>query len=270
MANTSAIFIFVISALLVISAKAFEEVKFGYDGATKPALWASLHPAFKDCSHGSNQSPINIVKGDLTLNKDLPPLTRNYKQANASLINDGNRVMLRWAEDAGELLSDGKSNMLKELYWHLPSEHTINGERFPLEVQLYHESKDGNISMLSILYQYGGPDPFLSQMEEQLKELAEDNCSEDEEAVVPLEAVKTKQLRRNTLKYYTYLGSLTTPPCTENVTWNILGKVREFSKEQEIALKAPLEKGYLQNSRPLQSLNGREVQLYTAATTGDN
>ncbi|CAN6439197.1 unnamed protein product [Victoria cruziana] len=95
--------------------------------------------------------------------------------------------------------------------------------------------------------------------------MANETCSEDEDVEILMSGVKTRSMSRGTRKYYRYAGSLTTPPCTENVIWNILGKVRQMSKEQVKMIKSPLGMAYRNNSRPLQALNGRIVKLYTQA-----
>lgn len=129
------------------------------------------------------------------------------------------------------------------------------------------------------------------QFQSSLAELAKEVCAGNEEAHIPLGELDNKLLRKSTRKYYRYIGSLTTPPCTENVTWNILGKViytcitsiytdedtyredflryhinmqvRDISREQVEALRAPLDDAYKKNSRPVQSLNGRSIELYS-------
>ncbi|KAF3792732.1 Alpha carbonic anhydrase 1 [Nymphaea thermarum] len=87
--------------------------------------------------------------------------------------------------------------------------------------------------------------------------MANETCSEDEDVEIPVGQVKTRSMSRGTRKYYRYVGSLTTPPCTENV--------RQLSKDQAKMIKSPLGMAYKNNSRPLQPLNGRKVQLYNEA-----
>lgn len=164
--------------------------------------------------------------------------------------------------------------------------------RYAAELHLVHRTDDGNLTVVSILYQYGDPDPLLSkastlylttiliffsplylylllngkctwmQLKDGLDLLAKDNCKSNEQARVPLGIIDTKLIKRNTRKYYRYQGSLTTPPCSEPVTWNILGKIRDISKDQVAAIKALLNSADKNNSRPQQDLNGRHVQLY--------
>ena len=100
------------------------------------------------------------------------------------------------------------------------------------------------------------------QLTKGLDELGKDKCGRDEISQYNLGTIDTKLIKRNTRKYYRYLGSLTTPPCSEPVIWNILGKVREVSKEQIAALKVPLNPECKNNARPQQDLNDRRVQLY--------
>ncbi|XP_077241293.1 alpha carbonic anhydrase 1 isoform X2 [Tasmannia lanceolata] len=198
--------------------------KFGYVGLTGPAKWGSLSPDFYACSNGKHQSPINIVKKDAIRNPKFEPLAREYKLANATLVDNGFNVMLRMESDGGMLRVEGKNYTLKQMHWHSPSEHTINGIRFPAELHLVHLSDDGNFSVVAVLFQYGAPDPFLFQIKDRMKQLAKEVYMGDEAARVPVGMLKTKEMKKSTHKYFRYLGSLTTPPCTENVIWNVLGK----------------------------------------------
>ncbi|KAF6171928.1 hypothetical protein GIB67_011825 [Kingdonia uniflora] len=237
-------------------------VKFSYKGVRGPENWGSLSPSFSMCSHGKSQSPINIVTKEAAYNAKLENLARDYCSSNATLINNGFNIGLLYHDGVGTAFIDGKNYSLKQTHWHSPSEHTINGVRYPVELHLVHVADDGSVSVVAILYKFGEPDPFLSQIKDNLDQLAKEVCAGHEEAHIPVKLVRTKSLKRNTMKYFRYVGSITIPPCFENVVWNILGKVREISEEQLIALRAPLDVMYRNNSRPLQPLNGRQVHMF--------
>ncbi|KAJ9695092.1 hypothetical protein PVL29_010541 [Vitis rotundifolia] len=239
-----------------------EQVPFGYTGQTGPANWGKLNPQFKECAAGKSQSPVDIITNETELNPNLKPLSRYYHPGKGTLLNNGFNVEVLFDEDVGVLLVDGKNYSLKQMHWHSPSEHRIDGIQYPAELHLVHKTDDGKIAVVAILYQYGDPDPLLSKLKNKLHELGTDVCASDEQSQVSLGTVDTKLIRRNTRKYYRYMGSLTTPPCSEKVTWHILGKIRDISKDQVAALKAPLNSDSKDNSRPLQPLNGRRIQLY--------
>ncbi|GMN39463.1 hypothetical protein TIFTF001_008694 [Ficus carica] len=236
---------------------------FTYSGTCGPDRWGSLSPVYSKCSSGKWQSPVNIRKDKVFLNRNLKPLIRDYRPANATLINNGFNIGIHYEEYAGVLNVEGKNYTLKQLHWHSPSEHRINGVQYPLELHLVHKSDDGNLSVVAVLFQYSvHADPFLSEIKEGMNELYKEVCKGDEEAHIPLGTLDVKQLKKNTKKYYRYVGSLTTPPCSESVTWNILAKVRCITKEQVDALKAPLHSPYKNNSRPCQPLHERKIELY--------
>ncbi|XP_042477961.1 alpha carbonic anhydrase 1, chloroplastic-like [Macadamia integrifolia] len=266
----SGVSIFVVGIALLVSvplSQQNEEVhlKFSYSGETGPDKWGSLKPEFSTCSTGKLQSPVNIVTKDVIYNPKLQPLNRDYRTSNSTLINHGYSIGLFYGSDkVGVMIHDGKNYTLKQVHWHSPSEHTINGIRYPLELHQVHIADDGSISVVGVLYNYGAPDLLLLQIKSKLDELAKEACGEDEIAKIPIGHMGTKYLRRGAFKYYRYVGSLTTPPCTQNVTWTIIAKVREVSKEQIEALTAPLEGSCKSNSRPVQALYGRKIELYNA------
>ncbi|XP_068661711.1 alpha carbonic anhydrase 1, chloroplastic-like [Aristolochia californica] len=253
----------IVSFLLVGAANAHiisDDVSFTYSGMTGPANWGDLSPDFAVCSGGKQQSPIDIRKEDASSKNQS--LDKDYQDANATLVNNGFNIGVKMESYAGALNLNGKNYTLQQLHWHSPAEHTINGVRHPAELHLLHRSDDGEISVVAILYKLGDADPFLNQMMDQLADLDKEVCKGDEEAHIPLGILKNKQLQKETRKYYRYMGSLTTPPCQEDVTWSILGKVREMSLAQLNALRAPLDSGYTKNARPLQDLNDRKVELH--------
>ncbi|XP_062183627.1 alpha carbonic anhydrase 1, chloroplastic-like [Phragmites australis] len=236
--------------------------KFGYIGSIGPDHWGSLSPNFTRCAKGTNQSPIDIATNEAVYNPNMEPLHRNYTTANATLVDNIYNVALRFEDGAGSVNVDGKQYKLKQMHWHSPSEHTINGQRFPVELHMVHASEDGNITVVAMLYRFGRPDPFLWQIQDKLAALYAEGCNAERGAPVPAGVVSIWSLRRHAYMYYRYVGSFTTPPCTENVVWNVLAQVREMTLDQAAALTAPLEEAYRHNNRPTQPMNGRTVQLY--------
>ncbi|RZC78618.1 hypothetical protein C5167_002828 [Papaver somniferum] len=237
-------------------------LNFSYSGAMGPDKWGILNPAFRTCANGKAQSPINIVTKDCVSNTKLGPLVREFSSTSGTLINNGYNIGLEYSNGCGSAMLDGKKFTLKSMHWHSPSEHTIDGTRFPLELHLVHASAQGSISVVSILYQYGKPDPILTELKSTIDQLEGIQCAPTEEVYLPVGVLKSKFLNPQTRKYYRYIGSLTVPPCHENIIWNILGTVRQVSKEQVDAIKAPLAGTCKDNSRPTQPLNGRKVVLY--------
>ncbi|KAK9290010.1 hypothetical protein L1049_008173 [Liquidambar formosana] len=255
-------FAFLLGTALATTLDQHESIKFTYSGATYPDKWGTLSPQFSACSNGKSQSPVNIVKKEAVIDHNLKPLGRHYNPANATLVNHGVNIGVTYDRNVGVMTVDGKNYTLKQMHWHSPSEHHINGVQYPAELHQVHMADDGNFSVVSVLYRYGNADPFISKLMGKLKELAKEACLEHEQAQIPLGIMNVKHIKRNTRKYYRYVGSLTTPPCTEHIIWNVLGKVRSISKEQVAALTAPLEAACKNNSRPIQALNGRHIQLY--------
>ncbi|XP_022747407.1 alpha carbonic anhydrase 1, chloroplastic-like [Durio zibethinus] len=264
MAPRISFFVFALALLLGIASASDVPgaIKFGYSDNNGPDKWGNLDPTFSPCSSGKTQSPINILKNLTVHNKLLKPLTRNYKPANATLVNNGFNVGLHFEEYAGEVSIDGKNYELRQMHWHVPSEHLIDGEQFAAELHLVHSAADHSIAVVAILYQQNDTDPFVAKIMNGLNELAKEKCKADEIAEIPIGTLDIKQLKRSSRKYYRYVGSLTTPPCSGNVTWNILGKVRSISKEQIAALEIPVNSDCKKNARPCQPLNGRKIEVY--------
>ncbi|GJN03023.1 hypothetical protein PR202_ga20421 [Eleusine coracana subsp. coracana] len=238
--------------------------KFGYVGSMGPDHWGSLNPNFTRCATGTNQSPIDIATDEAVFDPSMKALHRNYTVANASIVDNVFNIGLRMegGDAPGCVNVDGKHYRLKQIHWHSPSEHTFNGQRFPLELHMVHTSDDGNVTVVAILYRIGRPDPFFWQIQDKLARLYAEGCDAEKGVPLPAGFVNMLSLRRHAYMYYRYVGSFTTPPCTENVVWNILAQVREMTLDQAAALMAPLEEEYRHNNRPTQPTNGRTVRLY--------
>ncbi|XP_022888545.1 alpha carbonic anhydrase 1, chloroplastic-like isoform X2 [Olea europaea var. sylvestris] len=281
-AITTAFFIVTLTFSLVNSSSAdkklYQHMLFTYSGGTGPNKWGSLDPKFTMCANGKSQSPINIVKAKVVVDKKLKPLIREYNSVNVTLVNNKFNVAVVYPSNCGKLIVDDKKYSLKQMHWHSPSEHRIDGQqggdwnsvghafteklRFAAELHLVHVADDGSVSVVGILFQLGRPDPVIEKIQNKLSELANEVRTNNEETPVTVGPFHPTEVRKNVHKYYKYVGSFTTPPCTENVTWVILAKVRSMSKEQVEALKAPLDTGCKNNNRPVQESHGRLVELY--------
>lgn len=239
------------------------EIEYNYGSNLGSNKWGNLHQHYETCLSGKMQSPIDIDKNDAVLNETLGSLIRKYTSANATLVNHIYSVGVLFEEDFGELVIDGRIYTLKQMHWHTPSEHQINGVRYDAELHLVHQAYDDGIAVVAILYQLGKDDPLVSALKNKLEELADDDkCKKEKRAEIPLGKFDSKLIKIKPRKYYRYLGSLTTPPCTEYVVWTVLARVRTISNSQVEMLRAPLDKPYKKNARPVQVLNGRKIQAY--------
>uniref|UniRef100_A0A0R0ELX6 Carbonic anhydrase n=1 Tax=Glycine max TaxID=3847 RepID=A0A0R0ELX6_SOYBN len=161
---------------------------------------------------------------------------------------------LEWKGDAGHLNINETYYNLIQCHWHTPSEHTLNGTKFDLELHAVHKSSKGEFAVIGILYKIGSPDPFFSKLLNDIK------SSVDKD--IDVGVINPREIKFKSRPYYRYVGSLTTPPCTEGVVWTIVKKVRTVSSEQLSALKGAVHHGYEENARPTQELGGRQVWLY--------
>ncbi|KAF9594460.1 hypothetical protein IFM89_031062 [Coptis chinensis] len=246
-----------------------EDLKFSYSGPTGPEKWGSMSPSFFACSSGKAQSPMQIIRNAGVLNPNLGPLSIQYSDSSATLINHGFNVELLYGNEVGGAIIDGKQYSLKQMHWHSPSEHKIDGVRYAAELHLVHKSADGSISVVAILYNLGAPDALLSQIEEHFDQLAKEAFAGREGSHIPIKVVKAANILQTTKRYFRYVGSLTTPPCSEKVIWNILEEVRQISSEQLNTLKAPLKGSCKNNFRPTQPSNGRLVEISVASKTSN-
>ncbi|XP_052169973.1 alpha carbonic anhydrase 7-like [Diospyros lotus] len=236
-----------------------DEREFDYyeESDKGPDQWGEIRPEWRMCGKGTMQSPIDMLNERVEVVSYFRELKRKYKPSNATIVNRGHDVMLKWEGGAGYIEINETQYELKQCHWHSPSEHTINGRRFDLEVHLVHESQSNRSAVIGILYEFGRPDSFLSEVSEHLEAIAEDG---EEKRVVGM--VDPNHIRVGSLKYYRYIGSLTVPPCTENVVWTIVSKARTVSREQVNLLRDAVHDDYEVNARPVQPLNNREVKFY--------
>ncbi|XP_020592483.1 alpha carbonic anhydrase 7-like [Phalaenopsis equestris] len=237
-----------------------DEKEFSYDVGSEngPEKWGRIHEEWAACGVGKLQSPIDLKNERVQVVDGLGDLWRTYRPAPAVLKNRGHDIMLKWEGEAGGLWINGTEYKLKQLHWHSSSEHTVDQRRYQLELHMVHESADKKLAVVGILYKLGRPDLFLAQLGNYIKKLTD----VDEAAEEKVGLVDPWNVKWGSRKYYRYMGSLTTPPCTEGVLWTIINKVRTVSKEQVKLLREAVHDEFEDNARPTQPTNGRDVFMY--------
>ncbi|KAK9001689.1 hypothetical protein V6N11_083466 [Hibiscus sabdariffa] len=227
------------------------EDEFNYDDRTGkgPSSWGTLKPEWRTCSVGQRQSPINIRT--VQVSSQLRDLQRNYRLAKADLLNTTVNVEVNFIGDAGSISINGTVYRVQNIHWHSPSEHTFDGVRFPLEVHIVHRSDQNTRAVVSMLYRIGQPDLFLATISPSLSLLRQTER--------PLGLVNPEQVGFQGSSYYRYDGSITVPPCTENVVWTVYLKINQASENQIRRLRNVLPPQNRNNSRPTQPLNNRDV-----------
>lgn len=222
-------------------------VHWAYTGEGAPEHWGELSEEFATCGTGQAQSPIDIVGAAGT---DLPGLVFHYQAAPLSLINNGHAIEQEFPEGS-TLESSGRTYTLKQFHVHGPSEHTLNGQSFPMEMHFVHRAEDGSLAVVGLWLREGAANAalegFFANMPTAEARTAEpEGLTLDPAAVLPADRT-----------YARYSGSLTTPPCTEGVAWHMLQQPIEASAEQ-LARFAALYSG---TNRPVQPLHERALEL---------
>jgi carbonic anhydrase len=221
------------------------KVEWSYEGATGPENWGDLSPDFAACKTGMEQSPIDITgAGDA----DLPALELNYNPASYEVVNNGHTIQVN-LEGAGNLKVGDDTYDLLQFHFHTPSEEAINGKRFPLDVHFVHKSAAGELAVIGLLFEEGAANEQLAAFWSQMPTEA-NATNKGEGKLDPAAIIGTE------LSYYTFKGSLTTPPCSEGVRWLVLQTPTTIGADQLAAFQSI----YDMNARPIQPLNDREIQ----------
>lgn len=215
--------------------------EWSYYGVLAPDAWEMCDI---DCG-GTIQSPINITGavGD----SSLAALNTNYNESEIELFYNGHAIEMKYPEGS-TIEVGGISYTLEQFHFHAQSEHTINGVRYPLETHLVHKSASGNLVVVSVLFETGAENAFLSQFSDNLPASKNSPYSSTN-------TLNPQDLIPAGAGYYTYNGSLTTPPCSEIATWFVLKTPLQASAAQLANFKKILKDNY----RPIQALNGRQI-----------
>ncbi len=232
------------AALLSVTAMASEHKAhekhwdYSHNG---PAHWDEFS---KTCGVGHHQSPINIIPGktismnhqfDLHLSEDI--------HTTAKVIDNGHSIKVT-PKVGGKVEFNGEMFQLLQFHFHGKSEHTVDGKRYDMVAHMVHQNpKTKQLAVVAVFFEEGKNNPVLDNI---LSSIGQ------ETRVDPQDLLPT-----DTAHYYHYIGSLTTPPCSENVQWYLLKKPVEASKDQIDAFR----KYYVDNERPVQELYDRKIEV---------
>ncbi len=212
---------------------------WGYTGDVAPANWANLDPSFSTCATGTEQSPINIVEA---IPKMEGKLETSYTAGGLSVINNGHTIQGNLTEKT-YMVANGRSFELLQLHFHTPSENTLMGKSFPMEVHFVHKDADGGLGVLGVFIEEGAANEALASI------WANAPATKDGEAnSTSLNPTALLPASRN---YYSFAGSLTTPPCSEGVAWHVLDEPITASADQI----ATFQSLFPMNARPVQTRN---------------
>ena len=219
-----------------------------YEGRTGPLNWGKLDPAYRACSQGHQQSPIDIRGAHL--NKALQPIEFHYIAGPVTLENTGNQIVVH-VDPGSYIVADGTRYDLQRLEFHHPSEHAVHGRLTEMDVELVHTAADGKMAIIAVrlALDRGDANAVLAAL-----------CDHLPQAPHTTEKVTANINPRGFIPsdpgYWTYMGSLTTPPCTEGVRWFVMEQDVSLSRYQVQAF----QRLFRLSSRPLQDPHGRKIE----------
>lgn len=233
------------------------------DGLEGPDNWGNLGRANLACLKGKTQSPININL-DNAVKVDLDPLEFDYRPSQLAITDNGHTILVNYGEGSN-LMIEGRQYRLVQFHFHKPSEEAINGERMDMVVHLVHQHHEGNLAVVAVLLTTKMPSAtrksWWGSEAEKGNPLIQTLWSNipliKERTDTPIGVIiNASQLLPQDREYFTYMGSLTTPPCSENVRWFVMKNPIQVSEEQVKSFGQI----YPMNARPIQPKGERIVK----------
>ena len=224
------------------------DVHWAYEGDNGPLAWGKLKPDFGTCATGKRQSPINIEDG-ATLQGPAEPVQFSYAPSNGTVVNNGHTIQVD-VQGENTITVRGSTYRLLQFHFHTPSEEQINFKRFPMVAHLVHKNNEGQLAVVAVLLDEGAANPFIDKVWTHMP------LDSGDRVRMPAGLLNISELLPTDQRYYQFMGSLTTPPCSEGVLWMVLKKPVTLSRGQ-FKLFTQL---YPNNARPVQALNGRPVR----------
>ena len=237
-----------VAAIAATQIAAQTTANWSYQGKTGPLVWGKLDPAYQPCSKGHEQSPIDIRGA--RLNKALTPIEFHYIAGSVKLENDGHTIVAH-VNPGSYMVANGVRYDLIEYSFHHPSETAVKGRLTEMEIQLLHRAADGKTAVLAVRLRedLDAPNAVLAALWPHLPK-----TTGATEKVT--EMVNAGGLLPADRGYWTYTGSLTTPPCTEGVRWFVFEQELSLSRDQMRAFSAL----FRMNTRGLQDPHGRRIE----------
>ncbi len=229
-----------VATLLVVSGCKATTQSWGYTSDNGPDTWSSLSADYTLCGEGNLQSPIDITSSAVSTGEGTDTLTFNYADTNFEIEDTGHSIEFLDSEQSNSITFNGVEYNLQQIHFHNESENTIDGIHYPLEAHFVHADASGQNLVLSVMF----------DIDEENQVLADSFNNVGEETTF-----NPSDLLPQVTSYYTFTGSLTTPPCSEGVTWIVFDQVLTLSGEQ----LAAFVNNYSNNNRPIQDLNSRTI-----------
>lgn len=225
-----------------------DEPHWAYEGENGPQAWGKLKPEFNACATGKRQSPINIEES-MTLQGPAEPLAFNYTPSSGSVVNNGHTIQVDVVGD-NTLTVRGSVYKLVQMHFHTPSEEQVNYRSFAMVAHLVHKNNEGQLAVVAVLLDPGVANPLIHKVWTYMPLDLSDRVR------LPAALLDVNELLPKDQRYYQFMGSLTTPPCSEGVLWMVLKTPTQLSAAQ-IRLFQQL---FPNNARPVQPVNGRPVR----------
>ncbi|MBY0573590.1 MAG: carbonic anhydrase family protein [Undibacterium sp.] len=224
---------------------AVNSAHWSYEGEGDPSSWGKMNPANAKCDSGDRQSPIDIRDG---IRVDLDGINFDYKPVAFSVIDNRHTIQVNLSS-GNRIQVSGKTFELVQFHFHRPSEERIGGKNFAMVAHLVHKDMEGKLAVIAVLIEPGKSNVVVQTVWNNLP-------LEKEEVVKAISTIDMTQILPTSRDYYTYMGSLTTPPCSEGVLWMVMKEPIEISSDQH-AIFARL---YPMNARPIQRTAGRIIK----------
>ncbi|MBF0337645.1 MAG: carbonic anhydrase [Nitrospirae bacterium] len=219
---------------------------WSYEGKEGPEHWGDISKSYEVCKTGKSQSPIDLPKELKTSTKSIG---FNYRTGPIKTLNNGHTIQVN-VSPGSTVTVDGKKYNLLQFHFHSPSEHVVGGTPYEMEVHLVHKNDKGELAVVGVFMKEGKENPLVKAIWANLPDKV------GEEKAVKGFTINPADLLPADYTLYRYSGSLTTPPCSEKVSWNVLKANIEVSKEQTEKFLSIVGR----NARPVQPVNERTIE----------